>query len=337
MNGASAPASGSTPVIILFGLLAYNALAAIEPSIVAVMHMVGEAHLIAGRNPVSFCNVLFISQLVSLITFLALFQQDLSKENFRTIGKKKWLSLFAYVALGSVVIQMMYFYSLEYTSVANVVLISSIQIPLAAIANVLLFREALVRRQIGGHILIFTGLLVPFLFSAQAKVGDDASWGNLLAFFAMLCGVANGIFAKYLSDIPLGIIGVVASASASVFFFSFASLYFGLVHFQDLLVPYVWELVVLYAILIVVTRHIVRQVSFRRASNQAINTLSASYPALAVLAAFAIVRQVPTTEQIFGIGCIIAGILLAITDRKSSASFLEKQTQIERVSVRVNA
>lgn len=326
----------STPLVALLGLLVYNALAAIEPSIVALMHQVGERNLVAGRNPVSFCNVLFISQLVSLVTFLTLFHRDLTKENFRKLTRRKWHCLFSYVVLGSVVTQMLYFFSLSYTSVASIVLISSMQIPLAAFVNVWFFRETLEHRQIGGHALIFAGIVVPFLFAAQANMFSSASWGDMLAFFAMLCGVANGLFAKYLSDLPLGVIGVVASGSSAVFFFCFASLYFGPEHFQDLLVPYVWELVFVYAVVLVVSRHIVRQLSFRQSSNQAINTISASYPALAVIAAYLIASQIPTYGQVLGIILVVAGILFAIAP-KAQKGFLEKQLEGERAAVRVNA
>ena len=332
MNGTST----TTPLVALFGLLTYNALAAIEPSIVALMHQVGERHLVSGRNPVSFCNVLFISQIVSLVTFLALFHRDLTRENFRKITRRKWHCLLSYVVLGSVITQMLYFFSLDYTSVASIVLISSMQIPLAAFVNAWLFREVLQRRQIGGHVLIFAGIIAPFLLATQASMFSSAGWGDMLAFFAMLCGVANGIFAKYLSDLPLGVIGVVASGSSAVFFFCFASLYFGPEHFQDLLVPYVWELVFVYAIVLVVSRHIIRQLSFRRSSNQAINTISASYPALAVIAAYLIASQIPTYGQMLGVALVIAGILFAIAP-KTQKGFLEKQVEGERTAVRVNA
>ena len=328
--------STTTPLVALFGLLAYNALAAIEPSIVALMHQVGERHLVAGRNPISFCNVLFISQIVSLVTFLALFHRDLTRENFRKITRRKWHCLFSYVVLGSVITQMLYFFSLDYTSVASIVLISSMQIPLAAFVNAWLFREVLERRQMGGHVLIFAGIVTPFLLATQASMFSNAGWGDMLAFFAMLCGVANGIFAKYLSDLPLGVIGVVASGASAVFFFCFASLYFGPEHFQDLLVPYVWELVFVYAIVLVVSRHIIRQLSFRRASNQAINTISASYPALAVIAAYLIASQIPTYGQTLGVVLVVAGILFAIAPG-TRKGFLEKQVEGERAAVRVNA
>ena len=337
MNGSTTYTAASTPALALFGLLVYNGLAAIEPSIVALMHAAGERHLVSGRNPVSFCNVLFISQLVSLMTFLALFRSDLTRENFRKISGKKWICLLGYVFLGSVIVQMLYFSSLNYTSVASIVLISSLQIPLAAAVNAWLFREILAFRQMCGHMLILLGILAPFLLAMNTQMFDDTGWGNLLAFLAMLCGVANGIFAKYLSDLPLGVIGVVASGTACVFFFVFANLYFGPDHFQDLFTPYVWELVFVYAILLVVTRHIIRQISFRRASNQAINTISASYPALAVLAAYAIAQQVPTYGQMFGVLCVIPGILLAIVGREPSRSYLEKHFHGERAAVRVNA
>lgn len=328
--------STSTPLVALFGLLVYNALAAVEPSIVALMHQVGERHLVDGRNPVSFCNVLFISQLVSLATFLVLFHRDLTRENFRKITRRKWSCLFSYVILGSVITQMLYFFSLDYTSVASIVLISSMQIPLAAFVNAWLFKETLERRQMGGHVLIFIGIFAPFLIATQTATFSSARWGDVLAFFAMLCGVANGIFAKYLSDLPLGVIGVVASGASAVFFFCFASIYFGPEHFQDLLVPYVWELVFVYAIMLVVSRHIIRQLSFRQSSNQAINTISASYPALAVIAAYLIASQIPTYGQMLGIVLVVAGILFAIAP-KQTQGLLEKQVESERTAVRVNA
>ena len=337
MTSAMPSSSSATPLAVVFGLLVYNGLAAAEPGIVALLHQVGAAHPVAGRNPVSFCNVLFISQLVSLAAFAGLFHGDLTRENFRRLSHRRWLGLLAYVALGSVIVQMLYFFALKHAAVAGIVLVSSLQIPLAALIGALLLREALARRQLGGHALILLGILAPFLLTAEGGLSAGEAHGLALALLAMLCGVANGLLAKYLADLPLGVIGVVASAASAAFFFVFASLWFGFEHFQDLLVPYIWPLVLVYAVLLVVSRHIVRQVSFRRASSQAINTVSASYPALAVLAAFAIAGQTPHAGQLLGIACIVAGMLLAMAGKKPAASLLEKQTLGDRSAVRVNA
>ena len=323
--------------MVFAGLLLYNLLAALEPSIVALLHDIGAQNLIDGRNPVSFCNVLFISQLVSLASFLLLFPSDLTRANFAKLTRRKALALLAYVAVGSVLVQLFYFYALAHADIADIVLVSSLQIPLAALLNIFLFRELLVRRQMGGHALLLIGIAMPLSLSLLAGMSGTDTTGLALAFAAMLCGTACGLLAKYLSDLPLGVIGVTASALAALFFFVFASLYFGVEHFRDLLTPYVWQLVFVYAIAIVVCRHIIRQMSFRRASNQAINTISASYPALAVLCGFAVAGQIPSATQLLGIACIIPGIVLALNAGTRRFSFIEKQNRVSGGGVRVNA
>ena len=45
-------------------------------SVVARLVEIGEANLIDGRNPISFCNLLFAGNLVAALTLLALYHRD---------------------------------------------------------------------------------------------------------------------------------------------------------------------------------------------------------------------------------------------------------------------
>lgn len=53
----------------------------------------GAENLIDGRNPISFCNVLFVGNLCALILLLALYQQQWRWANLKQIDGKQWLTL----------------------------------------------------------------------------------------------------------------------------------------------------------------------------------------------------------------------------------------------------
>jgi hypothetical protein len=66
-------------------------------SVLAKLGIEGAKHLINGRNPISFCNVLFTSNLIAGITIFLVRWKAWNHQNFVSISTMKWLQMFFYL------------------------------------------------------------------------------------------------------------------------------------------------------------------------------------------------------------------------------------------------
>ena len=60
-------------------------------SVVARLVEIGQANLIYGRNPISFCNLLFAGNLVAALTLFALNQREWRPSRLRRLSRRQWL------------------------------------------------------------------------------------------------------------------------------------------------------------------------------------------------------------------------------------------------------
>ncbi len=308
-----------TPAAIaLLGLAAYNIIAALEPATLALLHAYGENHKFEGHNPVTYCNVLFISNLVFVLSILALYGKDITIANIQKITKRQWLLLLGIVINSNILSQIFYFLSIKYTDIANTVLIAALQLPLSALLSAFLFRESLIKRRIFGHALIFASTILPFLIMHHAEDHHILSLGIVVAFAAMLTQVITFFISKELSALPLGIIGSFTGGAGGIIFFTIAIGYYGTYHFHDLILPNLWEVVALYSVFLVLGRRILKYASFKRNSRQNIVAMSASYPLVAAAAGVFINGQIPLPAQLGGLAGVTAGMLLAMDWRDAS-------------------
>ena len=110
-------------------------------SVVARLVEIGEANLIDGRNPISFCNLLFAGNLVAALTLLALYHREWRPARLRTLSPRQWLIQTALALTSGAIAPAMMFTAIAHTSVTNIVLIETIEIPLGLLLAWLLYRE----------------------------------------------------------------------------------------------------------------------------------------------------------------------------------------------------
>ena len=123
---------------VLFGaILAWIAVMiyASSNSIVTLLTQIGEVHQVMGRNAITFCNLLALGSLISLIPMVIFFHKDWTRDNLRALTIRDWSLLTVSAVLSSAVTPGLFFYALEYTTVTNVVLIGRIDPPLFILAS----------------------------------------------------------------------------------------------------------------------------------------------------------------------------------------------------------
>ena len=110
-------------------------------SVVARLVEIGEANPIDGRNPISFCNLLFAGNLVAALTLFALYHREWHPTRLRTLSRRQWLIQTALALTSGAIAPAMMFTAIAHTSVTNIVLIETIEIPLGLLLAWLLYRE----------------------------------------------------------------------------------------------------------------------------------------------------------------------------------------------------
>ncbi|MAO27280.1 MAG: EamA family transporter, partial [Roseovarius sp.] len=123
--------SDSSSKLLLGTVLAWTAVIiyAAANSIVTILADIGAANPVNGRNAITFCNLLFLGSLISLIPMVVFFHKDWTRANLRALTRKSWLLLTTSALLSSAITPGLFFFALEQTTVTNVILIGRIDPP----------------------------------------------------------------------------------------------------------------------------------------------------------------------------------------------------------------
>ncbi|HHT9965453.1 TPA: EamA family transporter, partial [Legionella pneumophila] len=123
----------------------------------------GNAYLINNHNPVSFCNVLFAGDLIALIVLCLMFKKELNQFEFKKLNKKNWVTILFSAFISGSLVPMLYFLGLIFSNIFNVILLSTLQIPLRLFVGWFYFKEDPNKSLILGAILTLTGVLLTII------------------------------------------------------------------------------------------------------------------------------------------------------------------------------
>ncbi len=275
----------------------------------------GAENLIDGRNPISFCNVLFVGNIWALVIFLLLYYQQINQETIKKLSGKDWLSLTSVAILAGALAPALFFSALERTMVNNVILVSRIEPPLVLALSIFLLHERVNRWVIIGAIVSFIGVgLTVFIPDPNREMMSMASFqigtGELMvAVGAVSAAVATIISKVSLRNISLGFFNIYRTFLSTVVFFIIVTLLFGIGHFMDIFSPLVWQWMLLYSLVIVVGGQFCWFSGLQKSSASEISLANSFAPIAGVLASYLILGEVPTTPQYIGGSVIILGII----------------------------
>ena len=279
---------------------------------------IGSQHLIDGRNPISFCNVLFVGNICALLVLILIYRRQLSVSSFQHFSLKDWGSMAAVALLSGALAPGVILQALSYTMVNNVVLVGRIEPPLTMALSIWLLGERTNIWQIGGAILSFVGVVLALVLQglgentiAPAALGTLGSGDILTAVGAVAVAVANIISKARLERIPVGIFSIVRTALGTVIFFFTALYLYGSEHFMDAFSPFLWKWMLVYGTLIVVVGQSFWLAGLKKASGSQASLAAAFNPIAAALAAYLILGEAPTPAQYLGGGVILGGIVLS--------------------------
>jgi drug/metabolite transporter (DMT)-like permease len=284
---------------------------------------IGAQHLVGGRNPISYCNVLFVGNLCALIVLLTIHRQQFQFHTLRQISRSEWIGLVVVAILSGALAPGLIFQALSLTPVTNVLLLGRLEPPLTLALSIWLLRDRLNRWEVLGSIVAFTGVVLTIVLQpAMSKMipvaGFQVGMGELMAVSGAVClSIATIVAKKHLANVPLGINNTMRTGLGTIVYFGVAVSMYGFGHFMDVLSPFLWQWMLVYSMVIVVIGQSLWNQGFRVSSIATASLVGSFAPIVGILAAYLILGEVPTRAQYIGGVVILLGLFLGKVGIKS--------------------
>ena len=298
-------------------LLLAIAIFAASSSVGSKLAEIGRANLVDGRNPISFCNVLFIGNLCALIVLIAVYGKQWRAESFTQLSLVNWLILIAVAILSGALAPSLTFLALENTNANNVVLISRIQSPLTFAFLALILNKKSNWWMFAGELVSVAGIILILILQSSSQnaiemMGLSIGKGELQAIGgAIVISLANITRKARLDTIPIGVFTIFRLAVGTVVFWALTVKLYGMEHFADAFRPFVWQWISIYGVLIVAGGQIIWFKGLKMSEFLYISDAGYLTPIAGILAAYLILGDVPTVAQYIGAAVILLGAFLA--------------------------
>ncbi|MCH9630479.1 MAG: hypothetical protein S4CHLAM37_04790 [Chlamydiia bacterium] len=323
------PAKSLSLILLWISILMFSA----ANSIIAKLGILGAHHLQNGRNPISFCNVLFTANLIAGIVLFLIHRKSWNKQTLSTIPVKSWWLMLFLAIISGVISPSLFFIGLMLTKVINVVLISTLDVPLTLLFAWLILREKPSIGTVVAALITICGIVITFFLHAEdimsmemrmtmANLGD----GSLGHFFASIPKIGEICIAvatfftifsvefgrKVLKEVPTGIFSVFRMIAGAVIFFLVVLSVFGWVHFADVFSPYLWGWMVAYGGGIIALGLFLWYKAMQNTNASELSTANSVQPVTGIFFAYLILSEIPDKGQIIGGAVIIVGIAIGL-------------------------
>lgn len=287
-------------------------------TIIRKLTELGGQHLINGRNPIAFCNVLFVGNVCALFALLLIYGRKWTANNIKKLSVSDWLGLLMVAILSSAIAPALTFSALEQTTVNNVVLIGRIEPALSLALSIFILKEKVNFWVILGAIISFVGVALTIILqspeSEMIGMGSSLMIGipELMILGSAIALAFSSIISKIkLQKIPLGIFTIFRTTTGTIIFFIVAMHIFGSQHFMDVFSPFLWQWMLVYGIIIVVGGQICWFQGIKNTTASDVSLMSSFSPLAGILVAYFILGETPTMAQYIGGIVIILGIILS--------------------------
>ncbi|MEM9922654.1 MAG: DMT family transporter [Cyanobacteria bacterium P01_D01_bin.50] len=279
---------------------------------------IGAENFMDGRNPISFCNVLFVGNACAALVLILINGRQLHPRYWQHFTKQDWLSLIGVSILSGAIATGLTFEALARTQATNVVLISRLEPPLVLALSFLFLGERVNILQVIGAVTSFSGIciivILQVLFENMMTVEGFINIGLgevLTAMSAVTSAVATILSKKSLEKISPGFYSIFRTVLGGIIFFFTALFLYGGNHFTDVFSPFLWKWMLLYGAVIVALGHSFWFIGLEGSSSSKISLASSFVPIAGIVAAFFILEEVPTVAQYVGGSIVLIGIFIS--------------------------
>ncbi|MHC4137518.1 MAG: DMT family transporter [Planctomycetota bacterium] len=254
---------------------------------------------------ISFCNVLFVGNLLAGLTTLVAFGPRATIAGLRETRHRALLAL---NVLFAVAIPVLIFTALETTTVTNVILLGRFESIAFALFSFLFFRSMLAGRQLVDYAVIVIGILALVIVQGM---GSFMRGDVYVIAAAALQGLAACTSKIVVRGMPVRTFVFVRNAVSAVVFFAIAIVLYGPRHFADAFAPGLWVVMTVYGLGVVALGQLAWYRSLERLRPTTLAAFSMASPAIAIVFAIILLGELPTTAQIVGGVIIAAGMVVS--------------------------
>ncbi len=301
-------------------------------SFVRKLNEIGEQHLISGRNPISPCNILFVSNICALLVLSIVNYNQLNLKSLKQISQREWLALVVVAILSGTLTPGFLFQALTLTKVTNIILIGRIEPLLILAISIWFFREVINRWEIIGAFTSFLGVIIIFgLSSIGAESTITFGQGEFLMLIGLLTGIIGNIISKiYLNNLPPFILTIMRMLIATIAFFWLAIYLYGSQHFAEAFSPFLWEWMLVYGAVIVALGQFLWAKGIKDATLSEASLAGSFSPIVGVISAYLILNEKLMFSDYVGGFVIIIGLVL------SQIGIRQKTLLVERINTMNN-
>lgn len=292
---------------------------AASSSVVHVLTDLGEGHLLHGRNPITFCNLLAAGNACASLALIAIFGRQWTRENLARVSRADWVAMIVLAGLTTALAPAWYFIALERTSVTNVVLIAQLEPPLTLALSFLVLGEKIRPLAAAGAGIALLGVVLSIALQPSGGelmlgVGELAAAGAATAF-----AISTVIARPRLARIPTGIFSVFRNVVGTITFSVIAVYLYGPEHFADIGSPFLWKWMLVYGGIVVVGGQLAWFRGLRTAKAIEVSLATSAAPVAGVLAAYLILGEEPSSAQYVGGAVLMMGIAVGVVGEHETA------------------
>jgi drug/metabolite transporter (DMT)-like permease len=293
-------------------LALYVLLKGLDATVLKALQTYGSAHPVNGENPISFCNVFFIAQLViglaSLLPGRAVIQSGLA----RLSTADRWL-LMADAGLGLFIGPIAYYFALESLSVISQTLLFALVLPASALLARQFLGESLPKGFWFSLSLIAAGLLLPGAAMAAADGPGDRLSGYGWALLGVMAFGSSAVTGRTIATRkwPAVItVGIPATISALLFGI-IALVLFGPGHFHLLNLRWVVGVILIYGMTVSLGSTVALGKAYRQNNVATVSIWGSLTIVVAIVSAALLLGEPLSMATLAGGMFLLAGIMLS--------------------------
>ena len=265
------------------------------------------AHPILGKYGVSLVSPLFFASLTNLIAAAGLVLIILLKrESLAILIKKRFfILLFLIGFFGTTLSNVMFFYGVRLTSGINSAILLQVEPIYSLIIGYLLLKERVSTRQIISTLLIIFGTLM-VIYQGTSRM----NWGDILILLTPLCYQVGHFFSKQLLN---------ETEISPLFIATGRTFYGGLIllilnrftgshEFNILIQPDILGIFIFYGIVVYALSYLTFYGAIKRINLSKASAIISVYPAISIILARFILKEVPDFYQLGGFFIIMLSI-----------------------------
>ena len=263
---------------------------------------------ILGKYGVSLVHPLFFASVTNLIAAFGLISFILLRKNKinALIHRKYFFTLLLIGFFGTTIANILFFYGVRITSGINSSILLQVEPIYSLFIGYLLLNEKITLHQIISTLIIIFGTLL-VIFQGTLTL----NWGDFLVLGTPLCYQIGHFFSKRLLNknhlSPL-FIAAGRTLYGGIFLLIISQLA-GVHEFEKLKEPNILGILIFYGLVIYALTYYIFYESIKRINLSKATAIISAYPAISILLAWFILREVPDFYQISGFIIILSGII----------------------------